>query len=61
MSGHYDKLDRKTQTRHFANEFGNGKGDHRRIETTEQRERIRNNKFWQTCEFEKKKRESNKA
>jgi hypothetical protein len=33
MKGHYDKLDRKTQTRHFPSEFGNGKGDHLRKQT----------------------------
>lgn len=35
MPGHYDKLDRKTQTRHFPCEFGNGKGDHLRKQTKE--------------------------
>ena len=33
MKGHYGKLDRKTQTRHFPCEYGNGKGDHLRKQT----------------------------
>jgi len=43
MPGHYDKLDRKTQTRHFPSEYGNGKGDHLRKQTPETKERYESN------------------
>jgi len=56
LPGHLDKIGKTNQKIHFSNYLWGGKGDHLRKQTKETLNNYKSNKFWETTEFEKKKR-----